>query len=55
MVIPLRLCMRGVKNLTPSYKNIHNRLFVRHWLHLAVFDDDGRAYFKRTEITFYRK
>jgi hypothetical protein len=37
-VIPFRMSMRGVKNLAPSYKSIHNRLFVRHWLNLVIFD-----------------
>lgn len=36
--IPFRMCMRGVKNLTPSYKNIHNRLFVRHWFTVTIYD-----------------
>lgn len=46
--IPFRMCMRGVKNLAPSYKSIHNRLFVRHWLNLVITDDDGRRYFKQS-------
>lgn len=53
-VIPFRMCMRGVKDLAPSYKSIHNRLFVRHWLNLVITDDDGRRYFKQSEVTFYR-
>jgi len=36
--VPFRMSMRGVKNLTPSYKSIHNRLFVRHWLTLTIYD-----------------
>lgn len=54
-VIPFRMCMRGVKNLTPSYRSIHNRLFVRHWFMVTIYDDNGRRYFKQAEITFYRK
>jgi vacuolar protein sorting-associated protein 26 len=37
--IPFRMCMRGVKDLAPSYQSIHNRLFVRHWLNLVIFDE----------------
>jgi vacuolar protein sorting-associated protein 26 len=54
-VIPFRMSLKGIKNLTPSYKNIHNRLFVRHWLNLVIFDEDGRRYYKQAEVTFYRK
>lgn len=53
-VIPFRMSLRGVKGLAPSYKSIHNRLFVRHWLNLVIFDEDNRRYFKQAEVTFYR-
>ena len=53
--IPFRMSMSGVKNLTPSYKSIHNRLFVRHWFTVTIFDNTGHRYFKQAEITFYRK
>jgi vacuolar protein sorting-associated protein 26 len=54
-VIPFRMGMSGVKNLTPSYQNIHNRLFVRHWFTVTIFDEAGHRYFKQAEITFYRR
>ena len=54
-VVPFRMCMRGVKHLTPSYKSIHNRLFVRHWFSVVIFDENGSRFFKQGEITFYRK
>ena len=54
-VVPFRMCMNGVKHLNPSYKNIHNRLFVRHWFSVTIHDDQGHRYFKQAEITFYRK
>jgi vacuolar protein sorting-associated protein 26 len=53
--VPFRMCMRGVKNLTPSYKAIHNRLFVRHWFMVTIYDEMGHKFFKQAEITFYRK
>ena len=45
--IPFRMSMSGVKNLTPSYKSIHNRLFVRHWFTVTIFDNTGHRYFKQ--------
>ena len=52
--IPFRMCMRGVKNLTPSYRSIHNRLFVRHWFTVTIIDTNGHKFFKQAEICFYR-
>lgn len=37
--VPFRMCMGGVKGLTPSYRSIHNRLFVRHWLRVVILDE----------------
>ncbi len=37
--VPFRMSMRGVKGLTPSYRSIHNRLFVRHWLRVFILDE----------------
>lgn len=53
-VIPIRMYMQGVA-LTPSYKNINNRLSVSHFLNLVLIDGEGRKYFKSHEITLYRK
>ncbi len=54
-VIPFRMGMSGVKNLTPSYNSIHNRLFVNYWFTVTIFDEGEHKYFKQAEIVFYRK
>jgi vacuolar protein sorting-associated protein 26 len=36
--------------LTPSYKNINNRLQVKHAINLILIDEDDRRYFKQHEI-----
>jgi vacuolar protein sorting-associated protein 26 len=46
--------MNGVE-LTPSYKNIHNRLSVKYSINLVLVDEEDRKYFKQTEIIIYRK
>jgi vacuolar protein sorting-associated protein 26 len=43
--IPIRLYMLGVE-LTPTYKNINNRLEVKHLLNLVIIDEEDRKYFK---------
>lgn len=53
-VIPIRMYMIGVE-LTPTYKNINNRLDVKHFLNLVLIDEEDRKYFKSHEITVYRK
>ena len=53
-IVPIRMYLNGVQ-LTPSYKNIHNRLSVRYTLNLVLLDTEDRKYFKEAEITIYRK
>ena len=52
--VPIRMYMNGVQ-LTPSYKNIHNRLSVKYSINLILVDEEDRKYFKQTEIIIYRK
>lgn len=52
--VPIRMYLNGVK-LTPSYKNIHNRLSVKYSINLILVDEEDRRYFKQTEIIIYRK
>ena len=52
--IPIRMYMNGVQ-LTPTYKNIHNRLQVKYSINLVLVDEEERRYFKQTEIIIYRK
>eukprot|EP01097_Dermamoeba_algensis_P001754 TRINITY_DN1661_c0_g1_i1.p1 TRINITY_DN1661_c0_g1~~TRINITY_DN1661_c0_g1_i1.p1 ORF type:complete len:326 (-),score=75.08 TRINITY_DN1661_c0_g1_i1:144-1121(-) len=52
--IPIRLFLSGF-DLTPSYKNIHNKFSVRYYLNLVLVDEEDRRYFKQQEITLWRK
>lgn len=45
-VVPFRIYLTGVP-LTPTYKNIHNRLQVKHYLNFVLIDVEGRRYFER--------
>ena len=53
-VVPIRLYLSGV-DLTPSYKNINNRLQVKHYINLVLIDQDDRRYFKQHDIEIYRR
>jgi vacuolar protein sorting-associated protein 26 len=52
--IPVRLYLSGL-NLTPTYKNIHNKFSVKYFLNLVLVDEEDRRYFKQQEITIWRK
>lgn len=36
--IPIRIMLKSVKNLTPTLKNLHNRMTVQYWLGIVLFD-----------------
>jgi len=42
-------------DLTPTYKNIHNKFSVKYYLNLVLIDEEDRRYFKQTDITLFRK
>jgi vacuolar protein sorting-associated protein 26 len=42
-------------DLTPTYKDVHNKFSVRYFLNLVLVDEEDRRYFKQQEITLYRK
>lgn len=52
--IPIRLFLGGF-DLTPTYKNIHNKFSLRYYLNLVLVDEEDRRYFKQQEITLWRK
>eukprot|EP01098_Paradermamoeba_levis_P008933 TRINITY_DN3689_c0_g1_i3.p1 TRINITY_DN3689_c0_g1~~TRINITY_DN3689_c0_g1_i3.p1 ORF type:complete len:334 (-),score=119.97 TRINITY_DN3689_c0_g1_i3:133-1068(-) len=52
--IPVRLFLSGF-DLSPSYKNIHNKFSVKYYLNLVLVDEEDRRYFKQQEITLWRK
>ena len=54
--IPIRLFLNSCeKNLTPTYRNIHNKFSVKYYLNLVLVDEEDRRYFKQQEITLWRR
>jgi vacuolar protein sorting-associated protein 26 len=52
--IPIRLYLSPYE-LTPSFKNAHNKFSVKYFLNLVLVDEEDRRYFKQQEITLWRK
>lgn len=52
--IPIRLYLSPY-DLTPTYKEVHNKFSVRYYLNLVLVDEEDRRYFKQQEITLFRK
>lgn len=51
--IPIRLFLNGY-DLTPTYKDVNKKFSCRSYLQLVLIDEDGRRYFKQSEITLFR-
>ncbi|KAK7197914.1 vacuolar protein sorting-associated protein-like protein [Novymonas esmeraldas] len=54
-VVPIRLSLKSVPRLTPSYKTVENLFSVRYFLNLVLVSQEGRRYFKQQEIQLYRR
>jgi len=52
--IPVRLFLAPY-DLTPTYKNVHNKFSVKYYLNLVLVDEEDRRYFKQQEINLWRK
>ena len=52
--IPVRLFL-GHFDLTPTYRNVHNKFSVKYFLNLVLVDEEDRRYFKQQEVTLWRK
>jgi len=52
--IPIRLFLSPYE-LTPTYKNVHNKFSVKYYLNLVLVDEEDRRYFKQQEIHMWRK
>jgi len=52
--IPVRLFLGGFE-LTPTFKDVHNKFSVSYILNLVLVDEDDRRYFKQREIILWRK
>eukprot|EP00884_Botryococcus_braunii_P015314 jgi/Botrbrau1/2466/Bobra.0226s0025.1 len=51
--VPIRLFLSPYE-LTPTYKNVHNKFSVKYFLNLVLVDEEDRRYFKQQEIQLYR-
>jgi len=52
--IPVRLFLSPFE-LTPTFRNIHNKFSVKYYLNLILIDEEDKRYFKQQEITLWRK
>lgn len=52
--IPIRMFLAGINDLTPTMVKVNNKFSVRYFLHLAIWDDSNRKFFKQSEIFMYR-
>jgi len=52
--IPIRLFLSPY-DLTPTFKNVHNKFSVKYYLNLVLVDEEDRRYFKQQEIQLWRK
>lgn len=51
--IPIRLFLAPY-DLTPTFKDVHNKFSVKYYLNLVLVDEEDRRYFKQQEIQLYR-
>jgi len=52
--IPIRLFLTPF-DLTPTYRNIHNKFSLKYYLNLVLVDEEDRRYFKQQEIALWRR
>lgn len=52
--IPIRLFLSPY-DLSPTYRDVHNKFSVRYYLNLVLVDEEDRRYFKQQEITLFRR
>lgn len=53
-IIPIRLFLSPF-DLTPTFKNVHNKFSVKYYLNLVLVDEEDRRYFKQQEFNLRRK
>lgn len=54
-VVPIRLYLKSIPRLTPSYPNVHNCFRVKYFINLVLVTGEGKRYFKQQEIMLYRR
>ncbi|CAM9436339.1 unnamed protein product, partial [Ectocarpus fasciculatus] len=53
--IPIRLFLKPLTTLTPTYRSVNNVFSVKYYLNLVLIDEEDRRYFKQQEIILWRK
>lgn len=54
-VVPIRLYLKSIPRLTPTYSNVHNCFRVLYFINLVLVTGEGKRYFKQQEVTLYRR
>ncbi|KPI87357.1 vacuolar protein sorting-associated protein-like protein [Leptomonas seymouri] len=54
-VVPIRLYLKSVPRLTPTYRNVEGFFGVHYFLNLVLVSHEGKRYFKQQEIQLYRR
>ncbi|KPA81343.1 vacuolar protein sorting-associated protein-like protein [Leptomonas pyrrhocoris] len=54
-VVPIRLYLKSIPRLTPTFQNVEDFFSVRYFLNLVLVSQEGRRYFKQQEIQLYRR
>jgi len=52
--IPVRMFIKGIPDVTPSYPNVSNRFSVQYFINVVILDEMNRKYFKQAEIKMTR-
>jgi vacuolar protein sorting-associated protein 26 len=54
-VVPIRLYLKSIPRLTPTFQNVGYLFSVRYFLNLVLVSQEGKRYFKQQEIQLYRR
>ncbi|KAL7695974.1 vacuolar protein sorting-associated protein-like protein [Lotmaria passim] len=54
-VVPIRLYLKSIPRLTPTFQNVETLFSVRYYLNLVLVSQDGKRYYKQQEIQLYRR
>ncbi|MCQ2819098.1 MAG: vacuolar protein sorting-associated family 26 protein [archaeon] len=53
-VIPIKMYLRGFKNLTPSFDCPGSKFSIKNYVNLELTDIEDRKFFKKMEISLYK-
>lgn len=53
--VPIRLYLKPLTALTPTYRSVNNVFSVKYYLNLVLIDEEDRRYFKQQEVILWRK